>query len=57
MARHLKEVRQPSFMLLCLFTQLPISQCFDDVMTFLNSYQLLSHDNRVAVCLCHQAGT
>lgn len=57
MARHLKEVRQPSFMLLCLFTQLPISQCFDDVMTFLNSYQLLNHDNRVAVCLCHQAGT
>ena len=41
---------------LVLVLQLPVSQCLDDVVTFLNSYLLLSHDNHVAVCLCHQAG-
>ena len=40
---------------LVLALQLPVSQCLDDVVTFLNSYLLLSHDNHVAVCLCHQA--
>ena len=42
--------------LLVFVLQLPVSQCLDDVVTFLNSFLLLSHDNRVAVCLCHQAG-
>ena len=39
-----------------LLPQLSISQCLDAVMTLMNSYLLMSHENSVAVCLCHPAG-
>jgi transcription initiation factor TFIIH subunit 3 len=37
--------------------QLTVSQCLDNVTTFLNSYLLLQQTNSVAVCLCYPGGS
>lgn len=41
---------------LIFFAQLSIHQCLDSVVSFCNSYLLLSHDYSVSVCIAHQAG-
>ena len=39
-----------------LLLQLTVSQCLDNVTTFLNSYLLLQQTNSVGVCLCYPGG-
>lgn len=48
--------RKENFNTDCFPLQLSVTQCLDNVTTFLNSYLLLEQTNSVGVCLCYGGG-